>query len=480
MAESGAHPRGADTRIAPSLWIISTGASLVALPLLFFTDIATVGLGLLGLILIAVSADERVRLFVLVALIPFAHAGLGWSELGGFGLYDIFLGWFLLLYLWKAGPLMLFQVELPRPLWLACIMVLSFVPSIAGSGFSTESAKAFLQLCASILTAAGVYDILRRRDDSTLVRKLLIFFVGVAAVTSLYGLLQTVISGSIVSVAIGRAYFSLFQDVNYYSGYLLMALAVAIGMMFSTRHIITRLLFLGCIAVLTVGIIATFSRSALAVFVLLMATYMVYSVRQQGMQKWVGAAMIVGVAGLLGVIIFTDLGKKVIDLFTLSSRVETVLAGRDASLEQRANILAVTTQMIESNPIIGVGFGSFEETFERYKNTYLSTGFKRSAHNTYLRVAAETGVIGFSAYFLFLWSLMITVWCKARSVLGTPEGTVRLAVVFSLGTFLLMSATLDQMFEPHFWVIAGAALASGSVLGKRATHQGSQSDVSHQ
>jgi O-antigen ligase len=120
--------------------------------------------------------------------------------------------------------------------------------------------------------------------------------------------------------------------------------------------------------------------------------------------------------------------------------------------------------MIESHPVAGVGFGSFEEIFERYKESYLSTGFKRSAHNTYLRVAAETGIIGFSALVVFLVSLLRTVLHGIRLTRRTPFEVMFLSVAFSLGTFLLMSATLDQMFEPHFWVMVGIALAYGSFL----------------
>lgn len=458
-----------DAQIPPSLWVAGIGVSMVAIPLLFITDILVLTLGLVGLFVIIICANERYRLFTLVALLPFAHAGIGWSELGGFGPYDIFLGWFVLLYLWRVGPLTLFQVPIPRPLCLGGVMLLTFIPGVINSEISVETVKAFLQLFASILTAAGVYDILQKRNDEGLIRSLLIVFVGVAAAVSLYGLLETIISGLLVKVATGRAYFSLFQDVNYYSGYLLMALSVAVGLMLSAKRNIPRLLFLGSAVVLIVAIIATVSRSALATLILLGLTYIVYFFMQRGVQKWIGALMIAGVAGILGVVIFTGLGQKMVDLLTVSRRVETVIVGRDASLQQRANILVVTLQIIESHPFVGVGFGSFEETYERYKGTYLSTGFKRSAHNTYLRVAAESGVIGFSGLLAFLASLMGNVARGVRLTRRGPWGVVFLSIAFSLATFLLMSATLDQMFEPHFWVMVGIALACVMVLRRQAT-----------
>lgn len=453
-----------DVRIPASLWVISISVSLAAVPLLFFTDIAVVGLGILGLMAMIASFDDRYRLFILVALIPFAHAGIGLSEMGGFGPYDIFLGWFVLLYLWRIGPITLFQVEVPRTLWLGGLMVLSFIPSVMNSGTPSDTLKAFVQLSVSVLTTAGVFEILRRRNDILLIRKVLILFVAVASGASLYGLLQTILSGSLVSVAVGRTYFSLFQDVNYYSGYLLMAVAVAVGLIFSTRHFVAQILIFGAIGVLIVAIIATVSRSAIAVLLFLTMAYAGYFVLQRGISKWMGVLMAAGVIGILSIVVFTDLGKRMVDLFTVSRRIESVIVGQDASLQQRANILVVTMSMIESHPVVGVGFGSFEQAFEFYKGTYLSTGFKRSAHNTYLRIAAETGVVGLCGFGLFVLSLMVTVLRGVRLAFHTPSGVVFLSLAFSLVAFLLMSLTLDQMFEPQFWIVAGVSLAFGSVL----------------
>ena len=48
-----------------------------------------------------------------------------------------------------------------------------------------------------------------------------------------------------------------------------------------------------------------------------------------------------------------------------------------------------TTRMALANPLLGVGTGSFEWNYPRYA----SVGFTRSAHNTYLEIASESGVL---------------------------------------------------------------------------------------
>ena len=282
MPDVSFHMAGRGGVIPLKMWIIALGLSLAGVPFLLVTNALVIGVGFLAALTLVLSLDERFRLFALVGLLPFSHAGVGLSEFGGFGPFDFYLAWVLLLFLWSVGPLRLFRIHLPRPVWLGALLLLAFAPSLGNARLSIETLKAFLQLLVSVLTAAAVYDIIRRRNDPVFVRRLLVFFVGTATVVSIDGLLTTASAGALISVAVGRAYFSFFQDVNYYAGYLLMALSVAVGLLFLVRGIFRKLLVLGSIGVLTVATIATVSRSAMAVYVLLMGAYVTYFVFQRG------------------------------------------------------------------------------------------------------------------------------------------------------------------------------------------------------
>jgi len=112
-----------------------------------------------------------------------------------------------------------------------------------------------------------------------------------------------------------------------------------------------------------------------------------------------------------------------------------------------------------SAPIIGVGFGTFEKTYDWFKGGYLSTGNERSAHNTALRLFAETGLIGLLTALAFVGSLLIAGIRFLRTRREDPEWFMVFSLVLSLVSFFMMSLTLDQMFEPHFWITAGIVLA---------------------
>ncbi len=441
------------------VWFLPLAVAGLSFILLAFTQEMILALVIASVVGVAMSFSVRLRMYFLVALLPLAHAGFGWTAFGGFGVFDLYLLWFIFLFLCRVVLVNMLRIEIPKTLQLALLMMAFFVPSAASSVALTDTLKAFAQLAISILTAASVYDCMKRKQDFEFTIRLMWFLVFTAGVVSVIGLYQTIAEGSLFAAATGRAYFSLFQDVNYYAGYLLMALAVAIGLILIEEKFFRRLLLIGLSLAITISVIATVSRSAMAVLLLLVLGYSLYLFFQKGIQKIISLLLIAGFVGLVGVVLFTDVGSKLVNLFTLSRRVETVLAGKDASLQQRQNIASVTFEIIKANPFTGVGFGAFEETFDEYKGGYLSTGSKRSAHNTFLRVFAETGIIGFIPFLIFAGSLILTLAKSLKQIELRKPRVLLLAMLFSLSSFLLMSLTLDQMFEPHFWVMCGIALA---------------------
>jgi O-antigen ligase len=442
----------------------------LALLLLLFTNELITGILLASLIGVALSFSVRVRLYILVALLPLAHAGLGVKGFGGLGIFDLWLAWIVFLFLCRTVFVNGWDFSMPRPLQVSLLMMLAFLPSAVLTVSAADTAKAFAQLLLSVLAAAAVYEAVRRSMDADSLYRLFWVVILAAGLVSLIGLYQAT-RGSLFAVATGRAFFRYFSDVNYYAGYLLMALAICIGLLMTERRLAYRFLLAGIALSMMIAIIATVSRSALAILLLMVVVYAASFVLQRRAQTLVSLSLIASLVGVVGVLLLTDIGSRVVDLFTLSRRIETVIVGRDASLQQRQNIASVTVDMIKDNPLLGVGFGAFEQSFDRYKGGYLSTGSKRSAHNTFLRVLAETGVFGFIAFLYFVWVLMRSLWVSYRRLTNLDQRTLMFALFLSLGSFILMSVSLDQMFEPHFWVLCGVALAYGE-LTTRTTISG--------
>jgi putative inorganic carbon (HCO3(-)) transporter len=82
------------------------------------------------------------------------------------------------------------------------------------------------------------------------------------------------------------------------------------------------------------------------------------------------------------------------------------------SIEQRITYWKAALEMVKDNPWFGVGWGAFEKAYPRYM---ILGGYPvKLAHNNYLQVWAETGIVGLNA-FVGMWLVFLyTFWKKMK------------------------------------------------------------------
>jgi O-antigen ligase len=125
---------------------------------------------------------------------------------------------------------------------------------------------------------------------------------------------------------------------------------------------------------------------------------------------------------------------------------------------------------------LGVGVGNFPFYYPLYAPLDLSYEYQvglSDAHNLFLDVAAETGVVGLvllAAFFLSLLyggfrSSLAGAWTRAR---GDPLANIGLALTAALAGGLLMQLTYSYSYYPFVWVLAGVAGSLPLVLARRA------------
>ncbi|MFJ7977705.1 O-antigen ligase family protein [Peribacillus sp. NPDC096379] len=121
--------------------------------------------------------------------------------------------------------------------------------------------------------------------------------------------------------------------------------------------------------------------------------------------------------------------------------------------------------MFKDNPIIGVGTGNYLVRYKEFVTKYpdLDIGHDEySVHNSYLKVMAESGIIGiltflsiYITYFLYLARLYFK-----QDLLGQ---VVALGVFAGSVTFMVQNLSNNLIFIPQlniiFWLIAGLAIA---------------------
>ena len=137
----------------------------------------------------------------------------------------------------------------------------------------------------------------------------------------------------------------------------------------------------------------------------------------------------------------------------------------------RYNLWASAVSAGESDPVIGIGPGSFEFWWAR--DTEFNTAFSRDAHSLYLETFGELGLIG--VFVLLLFIISTTVAGLVR-LLRSRERTHRglMAAGLAAVAVFLTSAAVDWMWEipvlPVIWLLILAALLGPSAAPARARY----------
>jgi len=135
--------------------------------------------------------------------------------------------------------------------------------------------------------------------------------------------------------------------------------------------------------------------------------------------------------------------------------------------DDRISIFRNSLNMIRRHPVIGVGANTFMKNYKDYKEVpeYRNaiTSDYCYAHNNFLHMAGETGLLGLGAFLLFLWALFREGARTCRSLHDPFLKVTALALISSLAAFLVNGLTESSLYYSRvallFWFLAGALLS---------------------
>jgi putative inorganic carbon (HCO3(-)) transporter len=279
-----------------------------------------------------------------------------------------------------------------------------------------------------------------------------------------------------------RAYGT-FEQPNPYAGYVGITLALALGVAWglwmdkgTRRHEDTgtfhRLVALSpCLLVslaLGAALVMSWSRGAWLGFGAALAAMAIALPRKTRWGVLLAAALIVGGVGLYATgLLPASVAARLTD-FAQDVQFEDVrgVGINDANfavLERLAHWQAAL-EMWRYDLWTGVGFGCYEPAYARFAlvNWPIALGH---AHNYYLNIAAETGLIGLTAY-LFLWGAVFwQTWQATRRA----EGLLRGVAIGLLGawTHLSVHHLLDNLYVNNVHLHVGVLLGILAFLTRR-------------
>lgn len=366
--------------------------------------------------------------------------------------------------------------SLPR--WPAALLGVLVMVQLVRAGFSTEPSLSRDHLLRLLGFVSLFLVIASRKPSRAFSRRFLGTMLVSTAVASSYGILQFLDldpvtwtdtfrpAGAPVSTV---RIFSTFGHPNFFGPHLAMAICFTGAVTLIPRSAPLRWVGAAVTALAIACLTFTANRGAwlgaLAAALFAAVSHRLLPVDRQQTNSRPGKRLSLLLALSLTAVLFAVASSPLV-------RTRLAFSGilSDATVQSRVAIWSGTLRMIEARPLAGFGPGTFGRVFPRFRDDRLSK-FEDEltpvthAHNEYLEILAETGVIGLMATAAFWGAGLVAGWRTLREERNPEDRVFVTAAVAAVVSILVSSffgvelrTTTTALF---FWLLLGL-LAAGS------------------
>jgi len=286
-------------------------------------------------------------------------------------------------------------------------------------------------------------------------RRLALAFAGSLVIPAIVGFGQ-VLSGTGLTFAesINRAYGT-FGHPNVLAFYLVLGISF---LLFCWPMIQTRLRSRWpVIIILATLLVLTFTRGAWLGMLLALGVMGIIHFRRLLLGGLIALVVIVAILPTVNVVTTDVFG---VDLRTVPGAKEIIARQADPSSYQwRLDVWTEMSRRFYERPVFGFGLGAFLVVRQlQVYDFFQGVG----AHNDYLRLLIELGLLGVCSYILFLASIFVHLGRKYRQLHNHPLSLPILSLISFSAAFVIMSV-FDNLLQstPVMWaylILLGAVL----------------------
>jgi putative inorganic carbon (hco3(-)) transporter len=378
------------------------------------------------------------------------------------------------------------------------LMIVFFLVQILGTIFADDVASAYDELVTFVVEGIGLYFLITNTIRSVDTLRWVVWvllavgtFIGVLSfyqdATKTYdndygGFAQ--MSDALINTGSGASAADAqprlagpIGETNRYAQIMLMLVPLGLFWAVSARKRVPKLLAFGAAGAASLGVALTFSRGAAVGFALVVLIMIVL-----GYIKPI-QIFLIGIAVALLLIAVPTYGNRVGSLVDLTSVLSGDTSGGspDGAVLSRATEGIAALLVFADHPLIGVGPGRFPSYYRLYAD---EVGIRvlnadRQAHDLYLHIAAETGILGLIAFMGILGLTLRDLirvrkrWLKTRPEIAAMATGLMLAVV----TYMTTGLFLHLSYARYFWLVLAVAGAAG-YLGIRLPDSGQEEATS--
>ncbi|MGD9588993.1 MAG: O-antigen ligase family protein [Pyrinomonadaceae bacterium] len=257
--------------------------------------------------------------------------------------------------------------------------------------------------------------------------------------------------------------FGPFVNQHHFAAMMEMTLGLTFGFLFGgTLKREHKGLFMIAAVLMAIAVVMTGSRGGLLSSLAVAAAAVILS-RREGSPAaprriWPGIAAAAGVLALVSsAVVFLQGADPLIRAFGLQANQTDPTSGR-------LHFWSVAWKIFADNPVIGAGYEAFAVAFTRY-DTWNGIFRVEQAHNDYLQMLADGGVLAFACVIVFVY-LVIKNGMAARTSASNPLmrsiAVGALAGSFGIIVHSLFDFPLRTPSNAYFVLLLAAILAVGA------------------
>ena len=329
---------------------------------------------------------------------------------------------------WRVKGLMFSPSSLQMPLiGLFLIGLIQLLPLGSGAGDAILSVPAtrsltldpngtrfFLShLIVYIVFFAGCLTFI---NSEKRLRKVVFLVVIFGAIMAFIAILQRLASPELIyglRTPFQAVPFGPFINQHHFASFMEMTGGVTLGLIFGRSGLQDKKpLLMISIAIMTIAIILTSSRGGMIAFIAVIGFVlsMNFFVRKQGgtdnntldrtplQRALIAGGVVAAILLLIASVVFLGGSDALL-------RGVTMDAGKDDITNGRLHFWSVAIRIFLEHPILGAGLDAFGVAFSKH-DTWHGIFSVEQAHNEYLQILAETGIIGFACIAAFLYLLL--------------------------------------------------------------------------
>ena len=135
--------------------------------------------------------------------------------------------------------------------------------------------------------------------------------------------------------------------------------------------------------------------------------------------------------------------------------------------EVRLSIYRNTVHMISEHPFIGVGINTFSKNYGKYKTAAAEAKMETPdtiyAHNSFLQMGGEMGLLGLGTFLIFLFFVLKSIWLAFKRNTDPFLKAFSISVFAAIIAYLINGLTETSLYYARlvmiFWFLIGVGLA---------------------